>query len=81
MKTNLLFVILFGLNGMFLAQQGERTQVANAKALSDTIIFDLANADYYINAGSNFIDIPIVLKSTDPTINSFDFWFQFNIFR
>ena len=78
MKTNLLFVILFGLNGMFLAQQGERTQVANAKALSDTIIFDLANADYYINAGSNFIDIPSVLKSTDPTINSFDFWFQFN---
>ncbi len=78
MKTNLLFVILFGLNGMFLAQQDERIQVANAKALSDTIIFDLANADYYINAGSNFIDIPIVLKSTDPTINSFDFWFQFN---
>lgn len=48
------------------------------KALNDTIVFDLANADYYANAGANFIDIPVILKSTDLTINSFDFWFQFN---
>ena len=46
--------------------------------MADTIVFDLANANYYTNAGANLIDIPIVLKSTDPTINSFDFWFQFN---
>ena len=46
--------------------------------MADTIVFDLANANYYTNAGANLIDIPVVLKSTDPTINSFDFWFQFN---
>ena len=48
------------------------------KALNDTIVFDLANADFYTNAGASFIDIPVILKSTDLTINSFDFWFQFN---
>jgi len=51
---------------------------ASAKALSDTIVFDILNANYYSNAGSNFIEIPVILKSSNPNINSFDFWFQFN---
>jgi hypothetical protein len=48
------------------------------KALNDTIVFDILNANYYSNAGSNFIEIPVVLQSNNPNINSFDFWFQFN---
>lgn len=48
------------------------------KALNDTIVFDILNANYYSNAGSNFIEIPVILKSSNPNINSFDFWFQFN---
>ena len=48
------------------------------KALNDTIVFDILNANYYANAGVNYIDIPVLLKSSNPNINSFDFWFQFN---
>jgi hypothetical protein len=48
------------------------------KALNDTIVFDILNANYYSNAGLNFIEIPVVLQSNNPNINSFDFWFQFN---
>ena len=48
------------------------------KALNDTIVFDILNANYYSNTGSNFIEIPVILKSSNPNINSFDFWFQFN---
>jgi chitodextrinase len=51
---------------------------SNNKALNDTIVFDILNANYYSNAGSNFIEIPVILKSNNPNINSFDFWFQFN---
>lgn len=48
------------------------------KALNDTIVFDILNANYYSNAGSNYIEIPVLLKSSNQNINSFDFWFQFN---
>jgi hypothetical protein len=78
MKTNILLYILFGFSGLFWAQKGDGIQFTNPKALSDTIVFDIDNATYYTNSGSDFIDIPVLLKSTDLTINSFDFWFQFN---
>ena len=48
------------------------------KALNDTIVFDILNASYYATSGVNYIDIPVVLKTTNTNVNSFDFWFQFN---
>ena len=78
MKTTFTLLLLLSFSNYFWAQKGEFLQTDQPKSMADTIVFDLANANYYTNAGANLIDIPIVLKSTDPTINSFDFWFQFN---
>jgi PKD repeat protein len=78
MKTTFTLLLLLSFTNFFWAQKGEFLQAAQPKSMADTIVFDLANASYYTNTGTNFIDIPIILKSIDPTINSFDFWFQFN---
>ena len=59
-------------------QVSKPNMASSNKALNDTIVFDILNANYYANAGVNYIDIPVVLKSSNPNINSFDFWFQFN---
>jgi PKD repeat protein len=79
MKTTFTFLLLLSFTNFIWAQKGELLQSGQSKSMADTIVFDLANANYYANAGSNFIEIPVILKSTDPTINSFDFWFQFNL--
>jgi PKD repeat protein len=78
MKTTFTLLLLLSFTNFFWAQKGEFLQTGQPKSMADTIVFDLANASYYTNTGANFIDIPVILKSTDPTINSFDFWFQFN---
>jgi len=78
MKTTFTLLLLLSFTNFFWAQKGEFLQAGQPKSMADTIVFDLANASYYTNTGANFIDIPVILKSTDPTINSFDFWFQFN---
>lgn len=59
-------------------QVSKPNMASSNKALNDTIVFDILNANYYANAGVNYIDIPVVLKSSNPNVNSFDFWFQFN---
>ncbi|MEY3741676.1 MAG: hypothetical protein RL371_577 [Bacteroidota bacterium] len=79
MKAIITFLLLLSSTNFIWAQKGEFLQSGQSKSMADTIVFDLANANYYANAGSNFIEIPVILKSTDPTINSFDFWFQFNL--
>lgn len=79
MKAIITFLLLLSFTNFIWAQKGEFLQSGQSKSMADTIVFDLANANYYANAGSNFIEIPVILKSTDPTINSFDFWFQFNL--
>ncbi|NDE03543.1 MAG: PKD domain-containing protein [Flavobacteriia bacterium] len=79
MKTIFTVLFLLSFTNFIWAQKGEFLQSGQSKSMADTIVFDLANANYYANAGSNFIEIPVILKSTDPTINSFDFWFQFNL--
>jgi PKD repeat protein len=78
MKTTFTLLLLLSVTNFFWAQKGEFLQTSQPKSMADTIVFDLANASYYTNTGANFIDIPVILKSTDLTINSFDFWFQFN---
>jgi PKD repeat protein len=49
------------------------------KALNDTIIFDINQAVFTNVGGINYIEFPVILKSTNTAINSFDFWFQFNL--
>jgi PKD repeat protein len=49
------------------------------KALNDTIIFDINQAVFTNAGGINYIEFPVILKSSNTAINSFDFWFQFNV--
>lgn len=49
------------------------------KALNDTIIFDINQAVFSSVGTINYIEFPVILKSTNTAINSFDFWFQFNV--
>ena len=49
------------------------------KALADTILFDINQAVYSTVGSTNYIEIPVMIKSTNTAITSFDFWFQFNL--
>ena len=49
------------------------------KAINDTIIFDINQATFSSVGSINYIEFPVILKSSNTAINSFDFWFQFNI--
>ncbi|MEY3843730.1 MAG: hypothetical protein RL293_152 [Bacteroidota bacterium] len=49
------------------------------KAVNDTIVFDINQAVFTNVAGINYIEFPVILKSTNTGISSFDFWFQFNL--
>jgi hypothetical protein len=51
----------------------------NEKAVNDTIVFDINQAVFTNAAGINYIEFPVILKSTNTAITSFDFWFQFNL--
>ena len=51
----------------------------NEKAVNDTIVFDINQAVFTNAAGINYIEFPVILKSTNTGITSFDFWFQFNL--
>jgi len=78
MKTIILTLCsLFYLN--IYSQEFIQRPTQQTKSISDTVLFDILNAHYYNTSGVNYIDIPVVLQSNDPTINSFDFWFQFNL--
>lgn len=59
--------------------QSHLQKPSHEKALNDTIVFDI-NQAVFTNVGSiNYMEFPVILKSTNTAINSFDFWFQFNI--
>lgn len=47
--------------------------------LSDTLVFDLNQAVYSTNAGVSYIDIPVLLHSSNTSVNAIDFWFQFDL--
>jgi PKD repeat protein len=51
----------------------------NEKALNDTIVFNINQAVFTNVAGINYMEFPVILKSTNTGITSFDFWFQFDI--
>lgn len=46
---------------------------------SDTIYFDLESANYTVESGQYFIEVPIELRTSDLTISAVDFWFQFDL--
>ncbi len=45
---------------------------------ADTVVFDLAGAEYSSAGGVFYIDIPVLIHSTNTNINALDFWFLFN---
>jgi PKD repeat protein len=45
---------------------------------SDTLIFDLANAEFIYENGIQSIGIPVRYTGPNNEINAIDFWFQFN---
>ncbi len=59
--------------------QSHLQKPTHEKAVNDTIVFDINQAVYTNTAGINYIEFPVILKSTNMAINSFDFWFQFNV--
>ena len=48
-------------------------------SLSDTIVFDISQATYSSFNNINFIEIPVQLSAGNNPVNSFDFWFQFDL--
>ncbi len=78
MRTLILFFLIATLNQLAVAQQ-HLQKPTQEKALNDTIVFDINQAVYSTNSGVTYIEIPVLLKSTNTAINSFDFWFQFNL--
>ena len=48
-------------------------------SLSDTIVFDISQATYSSFNNVNFIEIPVQLSAGNNPVNSFDFWFQFDL--
>lgn len=59
--------------------QAHLQKPSQEKALNDTIVFDINQAVFTNVAGINYIEFPVILKSTNTGISSFDFWFQFNL--
>lgn len=53
--------------------------LSQPKSLADSMFFDLNQATYSTVNSVNYIEIPVWIKSTNNSISSFDFWFQFNI--
>jgi PKD repeat protein len=54
--------------------------VADMKATTaDTLVFDLGQAVITSSSGISYIEFPVIIHSTDPTINAVDWWFQFDL--
>ena len=73
MKRNLL---PFLLSLTLFVTSFETTAKSDSKEflfLSDTLVFDLSAATYSNSAGAYFIDIPILIHSTNTNINAIDF--------
>lgn len=75
----ILFIILSLSMQQFVFSQQHIQKPQQEKALNDTIVFDINQAIYSNTAGINYIEFPVILKSSNMAINSFDFWFQFDL--
>jgi hypothetical protein len=70
------FLVLFVSNSF--GQKPALHESSQNKNLSDSIVFDLNQAIYSTVSSVNYIEIPVWIKSTNASISSFDFWFQFD---
>ncbi len=76
----LLLVFTLALAGFFCSKdvQGSIRKSEELLTLTDTVVFDLSLATYSNSGGIYYIDIPVLIYSTNNGINALDFWFQFN---
>jgi hypothetical protein len=76
-----LLVFTLALAGFFSSWdvQGSNRKSEELLTLSDTIVFDLSLATYSNSGGIYYIDIPVLIYSTNTGINALDFWFNFNL--
>jgi hypothetical protein len=76
-----LLVFTLALAGFFSSWdvQGSNRKSEELLTLSDTVVFDLSLATYSNSGGIYFIDIPVLIYSTNTGINALDFWFNFNL--
>lgn len=70
------FLVLFVSNSF--GQKPALHESSQNKNLSDSIVFDLNQATYSTINNVNYIEIPVWIKSSNSSISSFDFWFQFD---
>jgi hypothetical protein len=47
--------------------------------MDDTLVFDLSQASFSNDGDLFYIEFPVIIESTDPSINAVDFWYQFNL--
>jgi hypothetical protein len=71
------FFMLFAQNSF--GQNSGSHESQQTKSLSDSMFFDLNQATYSTVNSINYIEIPVWIKSSNIAVNSFDFWFQFDI--
>lgn len=78
MKKILILIITVCIQQVAFSQS-HLQKPSHEKAVNDTIVFDINQAVFTNAAGINYIEFPVILKSTNTGISSFDFWFQFNL--
>ena len=81
MMKKLILVFTLALAGFCYSMNvhGATRKSEDALTLSDTLVFDLSAATYSNSGGIYYIDIPVLIHSTDPGINGLDFYFLFNL--
>jgi len=77
----LILVFTLAIAGFFcsLEVQGSVRKSEGLLTLTDTVVFDLSSATYSNSGGIYYIDIPVLIYSTNTGINALDFWFNFNL--
>jgi len=77
----LLLVFTLALAGFFCSSevQGSNRNSEGLLTLTDTVVFDLSVATYSNSGGVYYLDIPVLIHSTNTGINALDFWFNFNL--
>ncbi len=77
----LILVFTLALAGFFCSTdvQGFNRNSEELLTLTDTVVFDLSSATYSNSGGIYYIDIPVLIYSTNTGINALDFWFNFNL--
>jgi hypothetical protein len=77
----LILVFTLALAGFFCSSevQGSNRNSEGLLTLTDTVVFDLSLATYSNSGGIYYIDIPVLIYSTNTGINALDFWFNFNL--